>query len=159
MEACSECAQRLAGFVGFGGDGGRRRSTFFDSFIWDSLHLGGHSRDTRSSLAFVYISLNALYFVVLMNILLVLLRSLLRKTLRNCFNRHTSTADTQYHSLPLMILAHKPMRSTPLSKGVSMVIKVDLMTIHDDSSPVAIGMQPRSREYLGGDVSKVRCHA
>jgi hypothetical protein len=156
MEACSECAQRLAGFVGFGGDGGRRRSTFFDSFIWDSLHLGGHSRDTRSSLAFVYISLNALYFVVLMNIILVLLRSPSRKILRN---RRFSTADTQHHSLPLMISAHKPMRSSPRSKGVSMVIKVDLKTIHDDSSPVAIGMQPRSREYLSGDVSKVRYHA
>jgi hypothetical protein len=40
-----------------------------------------------------------------------------------------------------------------------MVIKVDLKIIHDGSSPVAIGVQPRSREYLSGEVSQVRYHA
>jgi hypothetical protein len=58
-----------------------------------------------------------------------------------------------------MVLTHKPIPFTLRSKVVPMVIKVDLKIIHDGSSPVAIGMQPRSREYLSGEVSQVRYHA
>jgi hypothetical protein len=62
-------------------------------------------------------------------------------------------ADNYYHSPRLMVVTHQLLRHSMRSKNISVVIQVDLKTIHEHSSLMVTEMQLWSRRFSVVDVS------